>query len=377
MSFRTGSLCSGYDGLAMGIQAVLGGELVFVADNDNGPVKILAHRYPGVPNLGDISKVDWREAGRVDLLCMGFPCKDVSAAGGRAGLRAGNRSGVWTYCAQAIDELRPDLVVIENVRGLLSTGADSPVEPCPWCVGDQRDQPALRALGAVLGDLADLGFDAEWLGLPASDPRNGACHERWREFILAWPATEDADGPAGSERRPAAPGQAESWRAWAHPGGRGGLPLAPTGRLNLLPTPAARDWKSGASNLMEHNSRPLNEVAVNMLAGVQMPGAQWIATDGTDYGPAIRRWEQVTGRPAPCPTEPGDRGNRRLSALFTEWMMGLPAGWVTGVPGLSRDEQLIALGNGCVPRQVALALSLLLERVPAGALAFLDGVNAA
>ena len=113
---------------------------------------------------------------------------------------------------------------------------------------------------------------------------------------------------------------------------------------------------------MEQNSRPLNEFAVNMLAHVRTPDAQWIAADGTDYGPAIRRWEQVLGRPAPCPTEPGSRGNRRLSAAFAEWMMGLPEGHVTAVPGLDRNAQLHAIGNGVVPQQAAMALRLLLER---------------
>jgi len=358
---RIGSLCSGYDGLAMGVQAVLGGELAWVADNDPGASAILAHRFPAAKNLGDISETNWAAVEPVDVACTGFPCTNVSGAGGRAGLQPGNQSGVWAHCARGISELRPSLVIIENVRGLLNAPANSNVEPCPWCLGKTGSEPALRALGAVLGDLADLGFDAEWIGLPASDPRIGACHERWREFIIAWPATEDPRRAPWQQWRATAPGQAEGRGAWADPGGRGGLPAAPTGSLNLLPTPAARDWKSGASNLMEQNSRPLNEFAVNMLPHVRQPDAQWIATDGTDYGPAIRRWEQATGRPAPCPTEPGERGNRRLSARFAEWMMGVPVGWVTDVPALTRNDQLRALGNGVVPQQAQLALRLLLD----------------
>jgi len=64
---------------------------------------------------------------------------------------------------RAIDELRPSLVVAENVRGLLSAAADSDMEPCPWCVGGTPGgEPPLRALGAVLADLADIGYDAAW-----------------------------------------------------------------------------------------------------------------------------------------------------------------------------------------------------------------------
>ncbi|MFD0068920.1 hypothetical protein [Streptomyces sp. NPDC127574] len=101
----------------------------------------------------------------------------------------------------------------------------------------------------------------------------------------------------------------------------------------------------------------MNEFVVNRLPY----SGSWVSTDGIDYGPAIRRWEQITGRPAPCPTEPGARRNRRLSPVFTEWLMGLPDGWVTAVPDIPRTEQLRILGNGVVPRQAHHAYGLLLE----------------
>lgn len=78
------------------------------------------------------------------------------------------------------------------------------------------------------------------------------------------------------------------------------------------------------------------------------------------YGPAIDRWEQLT-RPAPPPTEPNKNGNPRLSAAFSEWMLGWPEGWVTQVPGVNRNAQLRIIGNGCVPQQVIAALSWLLS----------------
>lgn len=84
------------------------------------------------------------------------------------------------------------------------------------------------------------------------------------------------------------------------------------------------------------------------------------------YQAAVERWEQVLGRPAPPPVEPTGRdGKPQLSPRFVEFMMGLPDGWVTDVPGLSRAQMLKALGNGCVPQQVVLALGLLLGDVPA------------
>ena len=65
------------------------------------------------------------------------------------------------------------------------------------------------------------------------------------------------------------------------------------------------------------------------------------------------------GRPAPSPTEPGKDDRPRLSPRFVEWMMGLPDGWVTNTPGITRSAALKALGNGVVPHQAALALELL------------------
>jgi hypothetical protein len=77
------------------------------------------------------------------------------------------------------------------------------------------------------------------------------------------------------------------------------------------------------------------------------------------FEPAIRRWESVIDRPAPEPTKPdGKDGNHRLSSKFTEWMMGLPDGWITDI-GLKRNDELKACGNGVVPQQAELALSLL------------------
>ena len=84
--------------------------------------------------------------------------------------------------------------------------------------------------------------------------------------------------------------------------------------------------------------------------------------DWADYTAAICRWEGVLGRPAPAPTESGRTGAPRLSPAFVEWMMGLPAGWVTDPAiGISRNDQLKALGNGVVPQQAALALDVLLQ----------------
>jgi len=112
-------------------------------------------------------------------------CQDISLAGLRRGLIPGvTRTGLWSEVARAIDELRPELVFLENTDGLLSAKASSPVEWCPDCLGNRPEDPVLlRALGAVLGDLADLGYDADWCTVPASSA--GAPHRRKRVFALA------------------------------------------------------------------------------------------------------------------------------------------------------------------------------------------------
>jgi len=86
--------------------------------------------------------------------------------------------------------------------------------------------------------------------------------------------------------------------------------------------------------------------------------------DWGKFQPAIERWAEVLGRPAPSPTKPDGKDDaHRLSSAFTEWMMGLPAGWITDA-GLTRNEELKACGNGVVPQQAALALRHLLEGIP-------------
>jgi DNA (cytosine-5)-methyltransferase 1 len=196
---RSGGMFSGSGILELVIHQVWGATPAWFCEHEppteanpnptQAAARLLAHRFPGVPNHGDVARVDWGAVEPVDILGLGFPCTDVSAAGRRAGLRPGTRSGLWSHAAYAIGQLRPKLVVIENVRGLLSTDAHCDVEPCPWCVGDGSSRN-LRALGAVLGDLASLGYDARWCGVLASDV--GAPHPRFRVFILAWPAA-DAD----------------------------------------------------------------------------------------------------------------------------------------------------------------------------------------
>lgn len=179
---RIGSLFSGYGGLDIAAEHVFCATTAWHAEIDPNASKILAHNKPNTPNLGDITKINWDTVPPIDILTGGFPCQDVSQAGKRAGLTPTTRTGLWGIYAHAINKLRPEYVVIENVLGLHSATADSNMEYCPWCMGNEPTNMAMRASATVLADLADLGYNARWSTIPAS--YIGAPHQRLRVFIL-------------------------------------------------------------------------------------------------------------------------------------------------------------------------------------------------
>lgn len=393
------SLCTGYGGIDLALETVLGAHTVAVADIDPGAVKILNHRYPGTPNLGDITTTNWsRWVGHVDVISGGTPCQDLSHAGRRAGMTEGTRSNLWVAMREAIATIRPALVVWENVRGAYSAAADSEVEPCTGCVGDPINGTLLRALGRVLGDLSSLGYDTCWYGLRASDV--GAAHHRYRVFVFAWPTNTASDTWRlihGNGRQDHADSERGGLPGWTpdpqrRPGH--GTPAARIGEVpsRLMPTPTvtARDNRSASPGAAfrpslehlvpmlptpkatdDHHSSPadLNRNAPGMRSiGQVLPtpsaysaergGSQdneAVLQDWREYEPAILRQEAAFGRLAPLPTEPGKTGKPRLSARFSEWLMGLPDGWITDTPGITRNEALKAAGNGVVPQQCAAA----------------------
>ena len=357
---------------------------VWQAEWEDAPSKVLARHWPGVPNLRDVTTVDWASVEPVDIIAGGSPCQDVSLAGRRAGMTEGTRSNLWGAMRTAIETIRPKYVVWENVRGVLSAKAESAsdMEPGPGLLGDGGGGH-LRALGRVLGDLADLGYDAQWCGLRASDV--GAPHHRFRVFILATRAT-DRDGirsdrpraprleegrgePANRGERPAdapgdegrlvngdgsdAPDAARDGRdeGRTEPAGKRGGPHAPLGGPH-----APHAYGHGRSLVGRVNPEQRH---ADGRSGPHPHGDRPESATRTDWGPyaaAVHRWEPVVGRRAPAPTELANRGKHRLSPRFTEWMMGLPDGWVTDTLGIKRNDALKMCGNGVVPQQAAAAL---------------------
>jgi len=165
---RVLDLFSGIGGFSIGLEKS-GMETVAFCEIDEYAKKVLKKHWSGVPTYDDVTKLSKEvldnDGISVDVICGGFPCQDISVAGVQKGIK-GKRSGLWGEFARLIDEIRPKYAVVENVPNLLS--------------GDRG-----RWFGRVLGDLAEIGYDAEWHCISASEL--GAHHHRDRVWIISYP----------------------------------------------------------------------------------------------------------------------------------------------------------------------------------------------
>lgn len=420
---RYGSLFSGVGGLDLAVEAVFGATCAWHSEVDPNASKVLAHRWPDVPNHGDITRIDWAGVEPVDILCGGFPCQDISSAGRGAGIKEGTRSGLWYRYADAVRVLRPRFVFVENVSALL-----------------------VRGLDIVIGDLASLGYVGSWCRVHASDV--GAPHKRARIFLLAWPAADADDGgrggrapgdePAmgGRDRLPAVGCEGIGVAAGSAGPAAGPVgPLLPTPVANdsgntpedhlrktpgrevvtslailvgngliasggrLLPTPTtapstgnghARHLGGEVASLLPtprtsdtngpgvHGDGGLDlRTAVTLLptpTAMDSAGSRGHHFDGTPYGPTSGTTLTDTARTDWGPYEPAIRRwetltrpapaptdtKGRLSPELPEWMMGFPEAWITG--HLGRTAALRAAGNAVVWQQAATAARMLLAR---------------
>ncbi|MER5613251.1 DNA cytosine methyltransferase [Streptomyces sp. NPDC002215] len=336
-NLRIGSVCSGYRGLDMAVEEVFGGTTAWVSDIDAGANRILAHHWPDVPNLGDITTTDWSAVEPVDIYCGGYPCQPFSNAGKRKGTQ--DERHIWPWIARALGVLRPRYAVFENVGNHLRLGFDT-----------------------VLADLARLGFDAEWICVRASDAVL-APHNRRRLILLATATDAPHFGherPGTARGRGHGPADHRVSVADAKCDGRQGQRSNAGTNPEWTPATAVGRGPAGSGSTLADAARVGRGEGRPEPARLEgrsgTPGSS--TPDWGRFGPAIRRWEYATGRRAPWATD--DRN--RLSPAFVEWLMGLPAGHVTDVPGLTRNQQLHALGNGVVPQQAEAALRLLLAR---------------
>lgn len=160
---RVLDLFSGIGGFSLGLERA-GMQTVAFCEIEQFPRRVLRKHWPKVPIYEDVRTLTAARLAAdgigVDVICGGFPCQDISVAGKGAGIE-GERSGLWKEYARLIGELRPQYVIVENVAALLG-----------------------RGVSRVLGDLAEIGYDAEWHCIPASHV--GAPHRRDRLWIVAY-----------------------------------------------------------------------------------------------------------------------------------------------------------------------------------------------
>lgn len=194
MTLRVMDLFSGIGGFSLGLKRAGGFRTVCYCEIDQYCQRVLEARMhdgsldtaPICTDIRGLAGGPWR--GKVDVICGGFPCQDISSAGRKAGIE-GEKSGLWKEIARLVRQVRPSYVIVENVSTLAS-----------------------RGLGVVLGDLAALGYDAEWSMLPACSM--GAPQPRRRVFIVAYPHRDGQPAFSFDAEVEGLPGDAEAVRNW-------------------------------------------------------------------------------------------------------------------------------------------------------------------
>ena len=301
---KIGSLCTGYGGLDMAVEAYFKAETVWCAEYDKHASKLIEERL-GYLNYGDISKINWSNVEPIDILTAGYPCQPFSHAGQRKGVN--DERHMWPYIKEAVSVLRPRWLVLENVRGHLSLGFKE-----------------------VLKDLAELGYDAKWQIVRASDV--GAPHQRARLFIVAYPnsinrgVSSSNDLVTDSTNNRCTSGKSCGSEQTVSRVESDGLVTDSNGD-------ACEKSRRGTSLLLGESSQEQDKANRN------------------EY----RFSSEMDRQEVPNTLDQG-----KLNPKFVEYMMGLPNGWVTDMD-LSRTQKLKMLGNGVVPQQAYYALQQLME----------------
>jgi DNA (cytosine-5)-methyltransferase 1 len=282
---------------------LLGWRTVCAVENNRYAASVLVARQndgclPPFPIWDDVRQFDgrpWR--GVVDVVSGGFPCQDVSVAGTGAGID-GERSGLWKEFARIVREVVPRYVFVENSPALTA-----------------------RGLGRVLGDLAAIGYDAEWCVLGAHDV--GAWHKRDRIWIAAH---------SNCARELQRQGNDEEQRGRSGDGNSPHADIESLGRRERRPEPT---WQQGG----------LEPTCVCASDGTRTTAH----TDGT--GLAERQGECC------------DDGEELSATIRNDWWNVEP-GMVRVVHGLAnRVDRIKCLGNGQVPAVAALAWKTLIKRL--------------
>ena len=298
-------LFSGIGGFSLGLERA-GFQTVAFCENEPFCQQVLHKHWPDVPIYDDVrelsrGRLDADGIAGIDVICGGFPCQDISVAGQGAGIE-GERSGLWSEFARLIGEIRPRYVIVENVSALLG-----------------------RGLGTVLGDLAALGYDAEWHCIPAS--ACGAPHRRDRVWILGY----------ASEQR---------WEHWRNSAGRVAL------EENAL---EKGKWKQGeyapyrsSADVADTTRQRFRKTRPDIQRQAQRSASRGDVPDADDIhaqGQQRRRDDPIVRREHIERQARLSRGAGRHHDWATEPAMGRV---VDGLP--DRVGQLKAYGNAVVPQ---------------------------
>jgi DNA (cytosine-5)-methyltransferase 1 len=303
-----GSLFSGIGGLDLGLERA-GMKVIWQSEIDPYCNKVLKKHWPEVPNYGNIKEIEWATIPRPDVICGGYPCQPFSTAGKRLG--TDDPRHLWPWVRTAISELQPRYAILENVRGHLSMG------------GLQ-----------VIGELAEIGYDAEWRVVSAAGV--GAPHRRDRIIIVAYP--NGCNSPHGGQRTDV-PSQDKSGRDDGS-GSASDFRQIGVGGSRKIASKLA-DSKSERSN----GRQPRNDIAQRAKKGLQeqirASGSNVADTDSVrPSAPWAKQQTAVFAR--------SDSNNNKYLATGP-WQVEPDVGRVAN--GVSaRVDRLRGLGNAVVPQ---------------------------
>jgi DNA (cytosine-5)-methyltransferase 1 len=340
---------AGIGGLDLGLERA-GMRCRWQVEIDPYCCRVLEKHWPDVRRYEDVKEIRWEEVEPVDLVAGGFPCQPVSVAGKQ--LREDDDRWLWPEFRRCLGVVRPAYVLVENVPGLLTGG-----------------------MGTVLGELAELGYDAEWETLPAA--AFGAPHLRFRVFLVAQErrppgrvpdadgsglrlerqrrrrqrgereqaglrddgaprALADSDGQRLEERRRAEPVREELGSAERSGQGPGSVPdAAGLGRgegesaavASMWPTPTAGDAKASGSRNLEGSSAHAGVSLTDAVRYGNSSTPRWATPKSSPSGPDYARAgrEESGGDDLATQVARGTPG--QLNPTWVEWLMGFPLGW--------------------------------------------------
>jgi DNA (cytosine-5)-methyltransferase 1 len=308
-------LFAGIGGFTIGLERA-GFETVAFCEIEPYAQKVLKKNWPEVPIYDDVRTITAERLAsdgiRVDVITGGFPCQDISVAGKQAGIE-GERSGLWSECARLIRELQPRYAIFENVPNLLN--------------GERGDW-----FKRVLWDISQIGYDAEWHCIPASEL--GAHHHRDRVWIVAYPNGDDGRRECSTESY-----RREPWLESGSGGER--QPIAKA--ISIMADAYSTRQQQGNEALAGGSSEQFNSARIQSreedVSNPNESRLQRRLQDGIAYQAG---WEVESIRRA---AERGDRWERYREGYWaTEPNVGRVA---DGVP--ARTHRLKCLGNAVVP----------------------------